>query len=66
MRYLIEKECVRGNWNKVAVFLGGPNFSHLFFADDLFLFGEANMRNVAAIKRALSKFSSLKRQEINC
>ncbi|KAI4325675.1 hypothetical protein MLD38_031054 [Melastoma candidum] len=54
-----------GKWRKVAASRGGPSFSHLFFADDLLIFGEATMKNARAIKRALQEFCDLSGQQVN-
>lgn len=34
-----------------------PNISHLMFADDMFLFGQATIRKGESLKQALEKYS---------
>lgn len=43
----------------------GPKLSHLFFADDIILIGEASREQVMETKRVLDKFCSASGQCIN-
>ena len=54
--HLIEEKCAAKVWNPVKASRSGPSFSHLFFADDLVLFAEADMENCLAINEALQEF----------
>ncbi|KAL5760145.1 hypothetical protein ACOSQ2_018983 [Xanthoceras sorbifolium] len=40
----------------VKVSTGGPGISHLFFADDLILFGQATVKQAAIMKRCIDMF----------
>lgn len=44
---------------------GGPTMSHVFFADDLFLFGEAFESQANIIDRVLRRFCRHSRQKVN-
>lgn len=41
LAYDIQKEVSGGAWKPIHISRGGTGISHLFFADDLMLFGEA-------------------------
>lgn len=45
-----------GTWKGVMAARGAPKVSHLFFADDLLLFGEATVRQATNIGRVLQDF----------
>ena len=51
--HLIEEKCATKVWNPVKTSRNGPSFSHLFFADDLVLFAEADTENCLAINEVL-------------
>ena len=46
---LINRKCEDGDWGKVKASRNEPVFSHIFFADDLFLFAKATQENWEAI-----------------
>lgn len=52
-------------WNPIAINRKAPKISHLFFADDLTLFAQANQKNCDTIKRTLDSFSKFSSQKIN-
>ena len=62
---LIEEKCKAKLWNSVKAFQGSPEFSHIFFADDLMLFAKANSKNCTAIREVLDSFCELLGQKIS-
>ncbi|OMO96318.1 reverse transcriptase [Corchorus capsularis] len=50
---------------KVRASRGGPEISHIFFADDLVLFSEANIEKVTVVKESLDDFSKWSRQTVS-
>ena len=54
--HLIEEKCAAKVWNPMKASRNGPSFSHLFFADDLVLFAEADTENCLAINEDLQEF----------
>lgn len=56
--HLIMSEVQRGSWKPVTLGKGGPSISHLFFADDLFLFGRATENQAHRIRKVLDDFSA--------
>lgn len=49
-----------GRWKPIVLGRGCPPLSHLFFADDLVLFGEASIDNVIAMRSVLEQFLDTK------
>lgn len=43
-------------WKPIKLGRGGPPLSHLFFADDLVLFGEASLENAQVMQRIIDQF----------
>ncbi|KAA3487461.1 Retrovirus-related Pol polyprotein LINE-1 [Gossypium australe] len=54
-----------GNWSPIRLSYGGPSLSHLFFADDLILFGHADENQVRVVKSILDKFCDYLGHRIN-
>ena len=63
--HLIEDKCAAKAWISVKTSRSWPSFSHLFFADDLVLFAEANMENCIAINEALQEFCARSGQKVS-
>lgn len=63
--FLIKDKCESKRWNPVRASRGGPEFSNLFFADDLVLFGKVDEKNCESIKDALDVFCDLSGQKEN-
>ena len=43
----------------------GPNISHLLFADDILLFGEASVSQIRCVQKCLQKFCSLSGEKVS-
>ena len=56
---LIQDKCEAKLWQPVKASQSGPPFLHLFFADDLVLFGKADGRGCAVIRDVLDEFCSM-------
>ena len=63
--FLIKDECDSNLWDPIKASRGGPALSHLFFADNLVLFGKANEKNCQSIKDTLEVFCELSGQKVN-
>ena len=61
---LIEEKCNMKTWQPVKASQSGPEFSHLFFADDLILFAKADWVNCSAIRDVLDEFCDLSGQSV--
>ena len=62
---LIQEKCEAKFWQLVKAFQSGPSFLHLFFVDDLMLFGRADGRRCAVIRDVLDEFCSLLGQSVS-
>lgn len=54
--HMISKSIENGKWKGVKAARRGPILSHIFFADDLILFGEATNTQAKCTEDVLSKF----------
>ncbi|KAH1056860.1 hypothetical protein J1N35_034925 [Gossypium stocksii] len=54
--HLIRKEIEAGNWNPIQLSRNGPVVSHLFFADDLIIFGKAQLAQARLLGFILHQF----------
>ncbi|KAL0005366.1 hypothetical protein SO802_012927 [Lithocarpus litseifolius] len=63
--FLIRDKCDSNLWDPVSASRGGLAFSHLFFADDLVLFGRADRKNCLSMMDTLDCFCSISGQKIN-
>lgn len=61
----IQNEVARGHWKPITLNRGGVGISHLFFADDLMLFGEATEDQARTIMECMSRFSAMSGLDIN-
>lgn len=56
---------MRRNWTPLKASRGGPNISHLLFADDLLFFAESTTEQVEVIKSRLPKFEKAFGHRVN-
>ncbi|CAL1388052.1 unnamed protein product [Linum trigynum] len=54
-----------GQWKAIRLTRNGPPLTHLFFADDLLLFAEAETRQIRIIKQCLDDFCFSSGQRVN-
>jgi hypothetical protein len=54
-----------GDWRGIKAGRNGPMVSHLMFADDLLLFGEASEKQMKCVMDILNRFCSLSGQEVS-
>lgn len=65
LSHLITSEVQNGNWNPISPPRGGIKLSHVFFADDLLIFGVNDHQTLLAIARTFQIFSTLSGLQIN-
>lgn len=53
----IQEEQQKGKWKPIVVARGGIGVTHLFFTDDLMLFGEASVDQIKFIMQCMEEFS---------
>ncbi|RDX79786.1 putative mitochondrial protein, partial [Mucuna pruriens] len=63
--YLIEREIAYNNWKSIKLCKIGHFISHLFFVDDLLLFGKASITQIDIINNCLDVFCSSSRQKVS-
>lgn len=52
-------------WKPIRLSRGGPQLSHVCFADDLILFAEASVSQVRVIRRILEQFCIASGQKVS-
>lgn len=65
LNHIIQDAVLDGYWSPIRLRRGGPLISHLFFADDLILFGEASSFQVDVMIRCLDLFCAHSGQRMN-
>ncbi|XP_019163505.1 PREDICTED: uncharacterized protein LOC109159849 [Ipomoea nil] len=65
LAYEIQSLVAVGSWKPVHTSRGGIGISHLFFADDLMLFGESSDRQARTILNCLERFSKASGLKVN-
>lgn len=61
----IKRAVDMGSWKACRLGKEGPAVSHLFFVDDLILFGEASVKQTRVMQEILSKFCGESGQKVN-
>lgn len=65
LSHIIQKKIHDHDWKPLQVSRGGPFISHLFFADDLILFGKASTNQAFLMKNCLDEFCHLSGQRVS-
>ena len=65
LSHLITQKVGFGTWKGVKISTGGPSLSHLFFADDLILFGQATLSQARSMRECLDVFCGLSGQQVS-
>ncbi|CAN1146010.1 LINE-1 retrotransposable element ORF2 protein [Linum perenne] len=65
LSHIIDEAVACGDWKPIALSPGGPQLSHLFYADDLILFAEASEVQARVIRKCLDRFSAASGQEVS-
>lgn len=55
----------KNEWKVVALWRNGPYLSHIFFADDLILIGEAAFSQACLMEHILGRFCGMSGQRVN-
>ncbi|CAN1121487.1 Putative ribonuclease H protein At1g65750 [Linum perenne] len=65
LSHIINAAVEAGEWRPISLSVGGPQLSHLFYADDLILFGEASEHQARVIRNCLDRFCSASGQAVS-
>ncbi|CAL9005576.1 unnamed protein product [Prunus brigantina] len=65
LSHLIHQSVQDKIWKPVQICQGGPMVSHLFFANDLILFGKASVTQAKVMKQCLDDFCNLSSQRFS-
>jgi hypothetical protein len=65
LSHIILQAVEEGKWKGIKVGKNGPMISHLMFADDLLLFGEATEEQMECVIDSLNNFCSMSGQEVS-
>ncbi|KAK3211992.1 hypothetical protein Dsin_016698 [Dipteronia sinensis] len=64
LSHIIKQQIPEGAWKSVKISIAGPEISHLFFADDLILFGQASVQQAKIMRECLDTFCDLSWQQV--
>ncbi|XP_028773622.1 uncharacterized protein LOC114730681 [Neltuma alba] len=65
LAHIIQEEIEDNHWRPIRLTKTGPPITHLFFADDVLLFAEANLEQADLINQCLEKFSRSSGLKVN-
>ena len=65
LSHLIEHHVMEGAWQAIPLTRGGTQMSHLMFADDVVLFGEASVEQARVVKNCLHIFCEAYGQRVS-
>ncbi|KAK0586151.1 hypothetical protein LWI29_001876 [Acer saccharum] len=65
LSHIIQLKITEGLWKPVKISRGGPAISHLFFADDLILFGQASVKQAQVMKDCIDLFCDVSGQQVS-
>lgn len=65
LSHIISDAVDAGNWTPIHVTKQGPSISHLMFADDLLLFGEATKKHASVMMKCLDAFCLASGEKVN-
>ncbi|CAN1168444.1 Putative ribonuclease H protein At1g65750 [Linum perenne] len=63
--HIIEEAVTTDVWKPIQLSRGGPFLSHLFYADDLIIFGQASVSQAAVVSECLDRFCEDAGQAVN-
>ena len=65
LSHLIQHKITRGLWKPDRISREGPAISHLFFADDLILFGQATLKQAQVMRECIDLFCDSLGQQVS-
>ncbi|KAL5752311.1 hypothetical protein ACOSQ2_022818 [Xanthoceras sorbifolium] len=65
LSHLIVQKISEGTWKTIKVSREGPDISHLFFANDLIIFGHATVDQAEVIKSYVDNFCAISGQQVS-
>ncbi|XP_010473926.1 PREDICTED: uncharacterized protein LOC104753360 [Camelina sativa] len=63
--HLIDRAVVNKQWKPISLSRGGPQLSHICFADDLILFAEASVAQIRVLRSVLEQFCGASGQKVS-